>query len=67
MARTQLAHRGLAGYYHLQESQSCILLEDYADFKTSPAILLAGTHAMASRGAWRKNTGRPRLQTWQID
>ena len=51
MTRTQLAHRGLAGYHHLQESQSCILLEDYADFKMSPAILL-GWHACDGI-AWR--------------
>ena len=40
-----------AGYCHLQESQNCILLEDYADFKTSPAILL-GWHACDGI-AWR--------------
>lgn len=51
LTRTQLAHRGLAGYHHLQESQSCILLEDYADFKMSPAILL-GWHACDGI-AWR--------------
>lgn len=35
--------------------------------KRHPRSCLAGTHAMTSRGAWRKNTGRPRLQTWQVD